>query len=45
MSIHATGAALDSLAADAPQFQTNGGDWDEVLPAMKKNACAMTASC
>ena len=31
MSIHATGAALDSLAADAPQFQTNGGDWDEVL--------------
>ena len=31
MSIHATGAALDSLAADAPQCQTNGGDWDEVL--------------
>ena len=31
MSIHATGAALDSLAADAPQFQTNCGDWDEVL--------------
>lgn len=31
MSIHATGAALDFLAADAPQFQTNGGDWDEVL--------------
>lgn len=31
MSIHATGAALDSLATDAPQFQTNGGDWDEVL--------------
>ena len=27
----ATGPALDSLAAGAPEFVTNGGDWDDVV--------------
>ena len=38
-SIHAAGPATDDLAAGAPHYTADGGDWDAVITKIGRASC------